>query len=71
MPGPYLWQGTLVEGRDPKSAHVQTRYWVGAVVPVREADVTTLFTEFGDRASATLILIAAFRVACKLEGSTP
>ena len=70
-PGPYLWQGTLVEESDPNDGHVQTRYWIGAVLPVTEADVTTIFTKFGDRASATLILIAAFRAASKLEELAP
>jgi hypothetical protein len=70
-PGPYLWQGTLVEENDPENGQVQTRYWVGTVVPVREADVTSIFTGFGDRSSATLILMAAFRAASKLEELTP
>jgi hypothetical protein len=70
-PGPYLWQGTLVEENDPENGQVQTRYWVGIVVPVREADVTSIFTGFGDRSSATLILMAAFRAASKLEELTP
>lgn len=70
-PGPYLWQGTLVEESDPKSGQVQTRYWVGTVVAVRESDVTTIFTKFGDRASANLILIAVFRTASKLEELNP
>jgi hypothetical protein len=71
VPGPYLWQGTLVEENDPENGQVQTRYWVGTVVPVREADVTSIFTGFGDRSSATLILMAAFRAASKLEELTP
>jgi hypothetical protein len=70
-PGPYLWQGTLVEESDPKDGQVQTRYWIGAVTSVREADVTTIFTKLGDRASATLILMAAFRAASKLEEFNP
>jgi hypothetical protein len=70
-PGPYLWQGTLVEENDPENGQVQTRYWVGTVVPVREAAVTSIFTGFGDRSSATLILMAAFRAASKLEELTP
>ena len=69
--GPYLWQGTLVEESDPKNGHVGTRYWIGAVSPVTEADVTTIFTTFGDRASATLILMAAFQAAIKLEELKP
>jgi hypothetical protein len=71
VPAPYLWQGTLVEENDPENGQVQTRYWVGTVVPVREADVTSIFTGFGDRSSATLILMAAFRAASKLEELTP
>jgi hypothetical protein len=71
VPGPYLWQGTLVEETDWESGQVQTRYWVGTVVPLREADVTTIFTEFGDRASAGLILIAAFQAVTILEEFTP
>jgi len=71
VPGPYLWQGTLVEETDWESGQVQTRYWVGTVVPLREADVTTIFTEFGDRASAGLILIAAFQAVSILEEFTP
>jgi hypothetical protein len=71
VPGPYLWQGTLVEETDWESGQVQTRYWVGTVVPLREADVTTIFTEFGDRASAGLILIAAFQAVSTLEEFTP
>jgi hypothetical protein len=71
VPGPYLWQGTLVEETDPESAEVQTRYWVGTVLPLKETDVTTIFAKFGDRASAGLILIAAFRAASKLAESTP
>ena len=71
LPGTYLWQGTLIEETDPKSGQVQTRYWVGSVLPVTEADVTSIFTQFGDRASATLIRMAAFRAASKLEESTP
>ncbi len=70
-PGPYLWQGTLVEESDPQNGHVQTRYWIGGVSPLTEPDVTTIFTKFGDRASATLILMAAFRAASKLEELTP
>jgi hypothetical protein len=71
VPGPYLWQGTLVEETDPESGQVQTRYWVGTVFPLKETDVTTIFAKFGDRASAGLILIAAFRAASKLAESTP
>jgi hypothetical protein len=67
VPGSYLWQGTLVEETEPESEHVQSRYWVGSVLPLEPADVTTVFAEFGDRASAGLILIAAFRAVCKLE----
>ena len=52
VPGPYLWQGTLVEETDPESAEVQTRYWVGTVLPLKETDVTTIFAKFGDRAIA-------------------
>jgi len=70
-PGTYLWQGTLVEQNDPENGQVQTRYWVGTVVPVREEDVTSVFTGFGDRSSATLILMAAFRAASHLEELTP
>jgi len=70
-PGSYLWQGTLVEESDPQNGHVQTRYWIGGVLPVTEADVTTIFTKFGDRASASLILMAAFRAASKLEELNP
>ena len=66
-PGPYLWQGTLVEESDPKNGRVHTRYWIGVAVPLTDADVTSIFTKFGDRASATLILMAAFRAACRLE----
>ena len=71
VPGPYLWQGTLVEEADPENGHVEERFWIGTVVPLREADVTTIFTEFGDRASAGLILMAAFRAASKLENFIP
>jgi hypothetical protein len=71
VPGPYLWQGTLVEDTDPDSEQMQTRYWVGTVVLLREADVTTIFTEFGDRANAGLILIAAFQAVSTLEEFTP
>lgn len=71
VPGPYLWQGTLVEETDPDSGQVHTRYWVGTVFPLRESDVTTIFTEFGDRSSAGLILIAAFRAASTLEEFKP
>ena len=70
-PGSYLWQGTLVEESDPQNGHVQTRYWIGGVLPVTEADVTTIFTKFGDRVSASLILMAAFRAASKLEELNP
>lgn len=70
-PGPYLWQGTLVEESDPHDGHVQTRYWIGGVLPVTETDVTSIFTKFGDRASATVILMAAFRAASKLEKLNP
>ena len=52
VPGPYLWQGTLVEETDPQSGHVQIRYWVGTVLPLKETDVTTIFAKFGDRAIA-------------------
>lgn len=69
--GTYLWQGTLVEESDPKNGHVQTRYWIGAMLPVTETDVATLFSTFGDRASATLILMAAFRAASRLEELNP
>jgi hypothetical protein len=71
VPGPYLWQGTLVEETDPESGQVQTRYSVGTVLPLQQADVTTIFTEFGDRSSAGLILIAAFRAASTLEEFKP
>jgi hypothetical protein len=71
IPGFYLWQGTLVEESDPKSGQVQNRYWVGTVLPVGEPDVTTIFTEFGDHSSATLILMAAFRAASKLKECIP
>ena len=71
VPGPYLWQGTLVEETDWESGQVQTRYWVGTVLPLQQADVTTIFTEFGDRSSAGLILIAAFRAASTLEEFKP
>ena len=71
LPGTYLWQGTLLEESDPKTGQVQTRYWLGSVLPVKEADVSSIFAQFGDRASATLILMAAFRAASKLEESTP
>ena len=71
LPGTYLWQGTLLEETDPKTGEVQTRYWLGGVLPIREADVTSIFAEFGDRASAMLILMAAFRAASKLEESAP
>ena len=71
IPGPYLWQGTLVEESDPKSGQVENRYWLGTVLAVEEPDVTTIFTEFGDRSSATLILMAAFRAASKLKECTP
>jgi hypothetical protein len=71
IPGSYLWQGTLVEEGDPNSGRVENRYWLGTVVPVEEPDVTTIFTEFGDRASATLILMAAFRATSKLKECTP
>ncbi len=71
VPGPYLWQGTLVEETDWESGQVQTRYSVGTVLPLQQADVTTIFTEFGDRSSAGLILIAAFRAASTLEEFKP
>ena len=71
VPGPYLWQGTLVEETDWESGQVQTRYWVGTVLPLQQADVTTIFTEFGDRSNAGLILIAAFRAASTLEEFKP
>jgi hypothetical protein len=66
-PGPYLWQGTLVEESDPQNGHVEARYWTGVAVPLTQADVTGIFTKFGDRASATVIMMAAFRAACRLE----
>ncbi|MBA2251544.1 MAG: hypothetical protein H0W13_02385 [Nitrospirales bacterium] len=69
VPGTYLWQGTLVEETDPESGQVPNRYWVGTVLPVSEADVTTIFTKFGDRTSAGQILIAAFRASSRLEES--
>ena len=69
--GTYLWQGTLVEESDPKTGQVQIRYWIGAVLPLTETDVTTIFSRFGDRASATLILMAAFRAASRLEELNP
>jgi hypothetical protein len=71
VPGPYLWQGTLVEETDPESGQVQTRYWVGTLLPLKETDVTAIFAKFGDRASAGSILIAAFRAASKLEEFSP
>jgi hypothetical protein len=71
VPGPYLWQGTLVEETDPESGDMQTRYWVGTVLPLKEPDVATIFAKFGDRASAGMILIAAFRAASKLAESAP
>ena len=67
VPGPYLWQGTMVEETEPPCGKVHTRYWIGTVLPLTQADVTTIFTEFGDRATAGLILIAAFRAASRLE----
>ena len=71
IPGSYLWQGALVEESDPKSGQVENRYWLGTVLAVEEPDVTTIFSTFGDRASATLILVAAFRAASRLEELNP
>lgn len=65
----YLWQGTLVEEKDPESEPVQNRYWVGTVVPLSQTDVTVVLREFGDPTGAEQILIAALHAASKLERS--
>lgn len=66
-PGTYIWQGTLIEERDPGCEPVQTRYWVGTLVALTKSDLTRVFDEFGDPDSAGQILTAAMHAATQLE----